>query len=141
GTGGSTSYHWSASNGASGDIAGTSVTLTGLAAGSYTVTVSAVNDGGKRSGDGTSGAAGVQAQTLPPAPASVAANVTRSEQAGAIAWSGPAVTGGPEVTSGMRYEVSLDGTGSPVNVASSTSYARSDLAAGSHTLFVRAVNK
>ncbi|MEV8253523.1 Ig-like domain-containing protein [Rhodoglobus sp. NPDC076762] len=140
GTGGTTTYYWSASNGQSGSTTGTSATTTAnLAAGNYTFTVYAQNSGGKRGPDGTSNAAQIQNQTVPARVTGISGNVTKSTTAGTIAWSWNASTGGAAVTDNLRYRWTLsDGS---TGTTASTSMTKSGLpAASKYTLTVEAYN-
>jgi predicted phage tail protein len=141
GTGGQTTYHWTASNGASGNTQGTTTgQITGLGAGSYTVEVYAQNTGGKSSTPATSNAGAITAQAAPPAPGQPSTSVNSGTAPGSITWSWGGVSASPGGTDHLSYEVSVNG-GAPVNVGSVTSYTRTGLAVGSYTLTVRAMNK
>lgn len=139
GTGGTTTYFWTASNGASGSTTGTSASITGLPAGSYSVQVYAQNTGGKSGPTGTSNAIQIQNQTVPSQVGTPSTNVTSSQQPGAITWSWPAISGPAQMTDNIVYEVTLSGVG-VVQTAAQTSYSRSGLNAGDYTISVRAIN-
>jgi hypothetical protein len=140
GTGGTTTYHWSASNGASGTTTGLSTGPIAVPAGSYTISVYAENDGHKTGPTGVSGAVDVVQQSAPGAPASISATVTDGDDPGAAKWTWSAATAATGGSANITYEVQYDGA-SPYSVGVSTSYSRSDLPAGTRTVRVRAVNK
>jgi hypothetical protein len=141
GTGGQTTYFWSASNGASGNTTGTTTgQITGLGQGNYTVEVYAQNDGGKASTTAVSNAGTITTQGPAPTPGQPSTNVTGPYVPGSITWSWGAVSATPGGSANITYEVSVNG-GAAVNVGTATSYSRSGLSVGSYTLTVRAVNK
>lgn len=141
GTGGATTYSWTASNGSSGTTAGTSTgPISGLAGGgSYTVSVTATNTGGKVSSMGTSNGGAIITQAVPPAPGTPSTNVTNATATGSITWTWPGVSAAPGGTANLTYEVSVNG-GGWTNVGAATSYSQS-YGAGDYTLQVRATNK
>jgi len=141
GTGGATTYSWTASNGSNGTTAGTSTgPISGLAGGaSYTVSVTATNTGGKVSSMGTSNGGAIVTQAVPPAPGTPSTNVTNATATGSITWTWPGVSAAPGGTANLTYEVSVNG-GGWTNVGAVTSYSQS-YGAGDYTLQVRATNK
>ena len=142
GTGGTTTYDWTASNGAAGSTTGLSTgPITGLAGGNYTVTVSAINTGGKRGADGTSAPVTITTQAAPPAPAITGASPANGTYSPAtVSWSWSAVTANPGGSANLSYEVSYNGGGWQ-NVGTATSYSLDSRGTGDHTLQVRATNK
>ncbi|NYF11330.1 hypothetical protein HDC94_002486 [Leifsonia sp. AK011] len=141
GTGGETTYYWTASNGVTGTTNGTSTGPIGnLGGGSYTVSVRAVNSGGKSSGDGTSNAGVITAQSPPDTPTITAANASGPYAGSSITWTWSAVTANPGGSANLSYDVRLNG-GGWTNVGSVTSYTWSNRPAGNYTLEVRGTNK
>uniref|UniRef100_UPI003988BE73 Ig-like domain-containing protein n=1 Tax=Conyzicola sp. TaxID=1969404 RepID=UPI003988BE73 len=133
--GGSTTYAWTASNGATGS--GNSATITSVPAGTnYTVTVTATNSGRKSSAPGTSAPVTVRDQ---PRAAAFSVNGTPSGRysPGTVTWSWGAATG--EAAEGITYYWSLNGGG--YTQTSSTGATSSNLGAGSHSITVIARNK
>lgn len=143
--GGTLTYNWELLRGGTsvrtGSTTGTSTgALSGLDAGNYSVRVTAVNSGGKSGASGVSPQPGtVTAQARPPAP-SVTATVTDGQAPGAIRWNWNAVNPSPGGSASLSYQVSTNNS-SWTSVGTNLSYTRSGLAQGSHTLYVRAVNK
>ncbi|MGV8882469.1 MAG: Ig-like domain-containing protein [Rhodoglobus sp.] len=139
GTGGQTTYYWQTSNGVTGSTPGTSASMNGLGAGSYSISVYAQNTGGKSGATGTSNAVDVQNQTVPSQVGTPSTTVTDGEQPGAISWSWTPITGSPQMTDNVVYEVTLSGVG-VVQTGAQTSYSRSGLNAGDYSITVRAIN-
>ncbi|QEE60940.1 tandem-95 repeat protein [Salinibacterium sp. dk2585] len=144
--GGSVNYRWqllrngSAEGRPWNDTAGTSTgSITGLAAGSYSVQVIATNSGGKSSQTGTSPAGTLTAQGLPPAPGGLGARVSDSVAPGSITWHWNAVSASPGGQANLSYEVNF-GNGW-TGVGTRTEYTRNNLSEGTYSLSVRAVNK
>lgn len=143
--GGSLTYYWELFRGSTsvrtGNTTGTSTGNLGNLddGGSYTVRVYAVNTGGKQGATGTSNAGTVTVQATPDVPPNVQANVTDNQAPGAITWTWGNATANPGGGANITYQVNY-GSGWVSNGAS-TSYSRSGLAQGTHTLQVRAVNK
>lgn len=141
GTGGTTTYFWTASNGASGNTTGTSTgQITGLAGGNYTVSVYAVNTGGKQGGTGTSAPATITTQGVPPQVPRPNTNVQDDTANGSIRWTWDAVTASPGGSANLTYQVRVNG-GGVIDNGASRSYDRGGLGAGNYSLEVRAVNK
>ena len=142
GTGGTTTYFWTATTGASGNTTGLSTgDIAVPTGGNYTVSVYAVNTGGKQGGTGTSGAVTITTQGVPAKPTitgSSPANGTYSPAT--VSWSWGAVTANPGGSANISYEVSYNG-GGWTSVSTSTSYTLNSRGTGNHTLAVRAVNK
>lgn len=145
--GGTVDYYWEllrngAPAGRSGNGTSTSTGQIGDLdqAGSYSVRVYAVNSGGIRGADGVSTAGTVTAQAQPPAPG-VTATVTDGQAPGAIRWNWNAVSASPGGSAALSYQVSTNGGGSWTSVGTALTFTRSNLAQGSYTLHVRAVNK
>lgn len=146
--GGSVTFHWqllrggSPVSGKSGTTTGTTTgAISGLAAGSYTLSVYAVNSGGKQGAAGVSPAIAITVQGTPGRP-SVSASVTSSYAPnGAIRWSWGAVTASPGGGANITYRVSTNGGSNWTDVGTALSYSRSSLGAGSYSLVVQAVNK
>ena len=133
--GGSTTYAWTASNGATGT--GRTATITGLTARSdYTVTVVATNTGRKSSLPGTSAAVVVRDQ---PKAAAFSVNGDRSKQFAPanISWNWGAATG--EAAEGITYLWSLNGGGYASTTA--TGATSSNLNPGNYSITVIARNK
>ena len=140
GTGGTTTYHWRASNGATGSTTGLSTgDIDGLGGGSYTVTVYAQNTGGKRSGDATSNAGVITNQGTPQQPGRPSTNVTDDTATGSIRWNWDPVTANPGGSANITYQVRVNGGGA-INVGTATQYSDT-FGAGDYSLEVRAVNK
>ncbi|MHA6694135.1 Ig-like domain-containing protein [Homoserinimonas sp. A520] len=102
--GGNVTYHWTTSSGKSGT--GRPVADNGLGAGNYTVTVWAVNTGGKESARATSAPVRIQNQTVPQAPTNVRGNAGSGTAPTTIswAWGQPANAGqGAAVTDNLQY--------------------------------------
>lgn len=136
--GGSTTYAWRTSTGVSGT--GRSATISGLAAGSYTITVTATNTGGKSSPAGTASVT-VESQTVPGA-VTVSGNVTDSQAPGAISWSWSQPSNasqGGRVTDNLQYRWQLNG-GAWSSWSASRSTSNSGLSQGSYSLTVQARN-
>jgi len=132
--GGSISYAWTASNGATGT--GRTATITGVPAGQYTVSVVATNTGRKSSAPGVSAAAGIRDQ--PKAAAfSVSGTGSGPYAPGRITWSWGAASG--EAAEGITYLWSLNGGGYTSTTA--TGATSSNLGAGSYSITVIARNK
>lgn len=109
--GGSTTYAWSASTGATGT--GRSATLSGLPGGTHTISVVATNTGGKSSTAGTSSVT-VQNQTVPAAPQNVRGTRGKAEGPTTISWSwgAPGNAGqGAIVTDNLQYRYRVNGGG------------------------------
>jgi hypothetical protein len=139
GTGGTTSYHWSVSAGPSGMTTGLTTGPISVAAGSYTVTVYAANDGGRSGSSGSSSAVVVTQQTALPVPGAPATTVTNNAEWGAITWTWSPAVASSGGSANVGYEVSLNG--GAATAVSGTSYSVSGLAAGDYRLRVRASNK
>ena len=141
GTGGTTTYYWSASNGASGNTTGTSTPdITGLAAGSYTVQVFARNDA-YQGAAGTSNGVAITQQGIPATPTITGASPANGTYSpSTVSWSWTAVTANPGGSANIQYEVSYNGGGWS-GVGTATSYSLGNRGTGDHTLQVRAVNK
>ena len=140
GTGGTTTYFWTASNGATGNTAGTSTgPIGGLGGGSYTVSVYARNTGGKTSGTGNSNAGVITTQGSPGTPGAPAINVTDNTSTGSITWTWSGVTASPGGSANMSYEISVNG-GGWINVGAGTSYS-GNYGSGNYSAVVRGVNK
>lgn len=109
--GGQVTYHWTTSSGKSGT--GRPAADNGLGAGNYTITVWAVNTGGKESARGTSAPVRIQNQTVPGAPTAV------SGSGGGTApttiswtWGAPSNAGeGAAVTDNLQYRHRVNGGG------------------------------
>ncbi len=142
GTGGTTQYFWSASNGATGNTTGTSTPqITGLGGGNYTVSVYAVNTGGKQGGTGTSNGVTITTQGVPATPTITGTSPASGTPATqTVSWSWGSVTANPGGSANLTYEVSYNGGGWQ-NVGTATSYSLGSRGEGSHTLQVRATNK
>ena len=143
GTGGTTTYFWTASNGASGNTTGTSTgNIINLAGGNYTVEVYAQNPAGYRSPQTIrSNSVTITTQGVPPAPTITGTSPGNGTNAPAtVTWSWNAVTASPGGSANLRYEVSYN-SGGWVDVGTATSYSLANRPVGSHTLQVRAVNK
>jgi predicted phage tail protein len=110
--------------------------VTSLQAGNYSISVTAVNAGGKSSSAGTSGGVQIDSQIAPGQVGQPATNVTNPTYPGSITWSWAAIGGGAVVTDNLRYELTGAGSGS----VPGTSYSRSGLGVGSYSLQVRACN-
>ena len=133
--GGSTTYAWQASTGATGT--GHTATLTGLGEGNHTISVVATNTGGKSSAAGTGQAANVRDQPAP-ADTGVPAGTASGERAGAtLAWTWAATVG--EASEGIRYYWSLNGGGLRESATASASVT--GVAAGTYSISVYAQNK
>lgn len=105
GTGGSTSYDWTTSNGEKGSTTGRTASISGAGAGNYTITVVARNSGGKTSQSGsTSDATRVENQPPPDKVASASGNGP-AVGPGTVRWSW---TGVPD-TGGLVYYWSVNG--------------------------------
>jgi hypothetical protein len=140
GTGGTTHYSWTLSpGGATGTTDGLSASVAGLGAGSYTISVTASNDGGKVSGAGTSNAVSITTQGVPPAPGAPSTNVTDGTATGSITWTWGGVTASPGGTANLTYQISVNG-GGWIDVGAATSYSGS-YGAGDYTARVQATNK
>jgi len=133
--GGSTTYAWKASNGASGT--GKSATITGVGAGNYTVSVVATNTGGKSSAAGVSAPVGVRDQPAPANPGKPNGVVTSDRSPGSITWNWAATTG--EAAEGVTYSWRLNGGGA--TAATSNGASSTGLGAGSYSITVVAKNK
>jgi hypothetical protein len=142
GTGGTTTYDWTASNGASGSTTGLTTGPIAIATGgTYTVTVSAINTGGKRGPNGTSNGVVITNQGTPGTPtisSATPANGTYSPAT--VTWSWGAVTASPGGSANLTYEVSYNGGGWQ-SVSTDTSYSMGSRGTGDHSLAVRALNK
>ena len=140
GTGGTTTYFWTATNGASGNTQGTSTGAIAIASGgNYTISVYAQNSGGKASGTGVSNSVAVQDQAAPPQVGTPATNVQNATATGTIQWTWGAVTASPGGSANLTYEVRVNG-GTVVSVGTATSHTQ-NFPAGSYSLEARAVNK
>ena len=141
GTGGTTTYTWVLSNGANGATTGTSVDITGVPAGDYTIGVYATNPGGKQGATGTSSPpVNVRNQPAPTAPQNL------STPAGGQAprnitwnWTAPAnAANGGEASEGLRYYWAASNGASGNGTA--TSATINNVGAGTYTLSVYATN-
>ena len=112
----------------------TAATLTGLAVGDRSFTVRAVNKWG--AGEGSAVAIG-SAEALPGAPTLTGGSSTAPGQV-ELTWSAPASTGGTAITG---YEIVEGGTVVAAPAGPSTTASVTGLAAGNHSLTVRAVNR
>ena len=140
GTGGTTTYFWTATNGASGNTVGTSTGGIAIAAGgNYTISVYAQNTGGKASGTAVSNSVAVPNQAAPPQVGQPSTNVTNPTATGTIQWTWGAVTASPGGSANLTYEVRVNG-GGVVSVGGATSHTQ-NFGPGSYSLEVRAVNK
>jgi hypothetical protein len=138
--GGNVTYHWTTSSGKSGT--GRPVADNGLGAGSYTITVWAVNTGGKESTRATSAPVRIQNQTVPQAPTNV-----RGSGGGtgpttiSWNWGQPANAGqGAAVTDNLQYRHRVNGggwSGWSGNMSASTSVGTGG---GTFTIEVQAQN-
>lgn len=111
--GGDTTYHWSVNGGAVTSGTATSATISGVGAGTYTLSVYATNTGGKQGSSGTS-AAQVENQTVPTAPRNVSGSRRSATGPTTIDWSWgtPANAGlGAEVTANLQYRHRVNGGG------------------------------
>jgi large repetitive protein len=141
GTGGTTTYFWKVNGGASGSTTGTSTGNQTLNGGNYTVTVYAINDGGKRSPDGTSTPATLTTQAAPDRPTINGKSPADGTFADAtVRWDWAPVTANPGGAAGLTYQVSYNGGGWQ-GVGTATSFSLDNRGAGNHTLQVRATNK
>ncbi|WP_141879781.1 Ig-like domain-containing protein [Homoserinimonas aerilata] len=125
GTGGQTTYTWEASNGATGSgVDLTSATISGLGAGSYTVSVYATNSGGKSGPKTASSATTVKDQPKPTAPASVS---TPGGATGATtltwSWTPPSNATADAAGDGMEYVYRINGGTATVTKNTSASLA------------------
>jgi len=140
--GGTVTYQWRI-NGGGWNATGATQTgqQTGLAAGSYTVQVQAINSGGKTSAVGSSTAGVITNQGKPATPTITGkspADGTYSPST--VSWSWGAVTANPGGSANLTYEVRYNGGGWS-GVGTDTSYSIGSRGTGTHTLEVRAVNK
>ncbi|MEO7122180.1 MAG: Ig-like domain-containing protein, partial [Lacisediminihabitans sp.] len=142
--GGSTTYYWSVTGGQNGTTTGTSTPqITGLAAGTYTFTVYAKNSaatGGKQGANGTASAV-IQNQTKPGAvgtPSGSPTNASSYGGNGSIYWTWPAMGGGEDVTTNLKYTWNL--TSGQSGTTTNTSVTTSGLPAGTYRLTVTAAN-
>jgi hypothetical protein len=133
--GGSTSYAWRASNGATGT--GRTATINGVGAGTYTVEVTATNSGRKSSAPGTSAPASVRNQPVPGAPGGPSGSRSGQYAPASIDWSWGAITG--EAGEGVTYHWSVNGGGT--TSTTSTGARSNNLGPGDYTLTVFARNK
>ncbi|MEY2848528.1 MAG: hypothetical protein RI885_1193 [Actinomycetota bacterium] len=135
GTGGSTSYEWRTSNGQTGSGGGTSATISGAGAGSYTIAVTAVNTGGKRSPSAsTSDPTQVQNQPVPDRPGAPNGNRSDRFAPASITWNWQGVAD----TGGLQYVIEMsNGQSRTVNGTSATF---TGLGAGDYTAVVTARN-
>jgi hypothetical protein len=133
--GGTTTYAWRASNGATGT--GKTATISGVPEGSYTVSVVATNTGGKSSAPGVSAGVGVRTQPAPANPGQPNGVVTVERSPGTITWNWAATTG--EAAEGVTYSWSLNGGGA--TTTTSAGATSSGLGAGSYSITVVAKNK
>lgn len=133
-TGGSTSYDWVASNGASGQTGGTTASISGVPAGSYTITVTATNSGGKSSQSGsTSNPTTVQNQPVPTAAGTPSGSASGFAPATITwNWSGVADTGA------LVYIIKMSNGQSKTVTGTSASFT--SLPAGSYTATVTTRN-
>ena len=147
--GGTVHYEWqlyrggSAVSGKSGSTTTTSTgTISGLGAGSYTVRVTAVNSGNKRSTEATSTAGSVTLQTVPNAPGGLTPTVLDGDAPdGRVRWNWNATTASTGGAANLSYQVSFN-NGSWQDVGTALSWTTAaNLGQGSHSLRVRAVNK
>src|SRR5690554_1132257 len=109
--GGQVTYHWTTSSGKSGT--GRPAADNGLGAGNYTITVWAVNTGGKESARATSSPVRIQNQTKPGAPTGVSGSGGGTAPT-SISWSWglPSNSGeGAAVTDNLQYRYRTDGGG------------------------------
>jgi hypothetical protein len=140
GTGGTTTYYWSSTSGASGNTTGTSTgNINGLNGGNYTVTVYARNTA-YQGPSTTSNSVTITQQATPPQVGRPSTNVTDGSASGEIRWNWGGVTANPGGSANLSYEVRVNG-GGVTNVGTDTQYTRGGLGAGGYSLEVRAVNK
>ena len=146
--GGSVTFHWqllrggSPVSGKSGTTTGTTTgSISGLAAGSYTLSVYAVNSGGKQGAAGGSTAVAITKQGAPAKPTVTATVTSTYAPNGAIKWTWGAVTASPGGSANISYRVSTNGGTSWTDVGTDLSFTRSSLAQGEYSLIVQAVNK
>ncbi len=140
GTGGTTTYFWTSSNGFSGSTEG--LTTGGIlldSPGEVRVTVYAQNTGGKRGPDGVSNPVQARSQSLPPQVGQPVTNVTDSVATGTIQWTWGAVVAADGGSDHLTYGVQVSG-GSYYNTGSATSFTQ-NFSAGDYTIMVRAENK
>lgn len=135
GTGGSTTYDWVTSNNQSGSTGGLSASISGAPAGSYTITVTAVNSGGKRSPNGSTSAP-TQVQNQPVPTQAGTPNGQRSKQyaPASITWT----WGGVEDTGGLQYVIQMSNGQS--RTVTGTSATFTGLGADTYTAVVTARN-
>ena len=147
--GGSVHYEWqlyrggSAVSGKSGSTTATSTgAITGLGAGTYTVRVTAVNSGSKRSAEAASTSGTVTMQSTPATPGGLSANKLDGDAPnGRIRWSWNASSAATGGTANLSYEVNFNGNGWS-NVGTDRTYTTAaNLGQGNYTFKVRAVNK
>ncbi|PZQ90807.1 MAG: hypothetical protein DI534_06370 [Leifsonia xyli] len=147
--GGTVRYEWQLYRGGSavsGKSGTTTVTntgaITGLDAGTYTVRVTAVNSGNKRSAEAASTPGTITLQSVPTAPSGLTANTLDGDAPnGRINWTWNATSAPTGGTANLSYEVSFNGGGWQ-NVGTALSYGTAaNLGQGSYSLSVRAVNK
>jgi hypothetical protein len=142
GTGGTTTYYWTATTGATGNTTGLSTGAINVpTGGNYSVSVYAVNTGGKQGATGTSGSVTITNQGIPGTPTITGSSPGSGSPAPqTVSWSWSAVTASPGGSANLQYEVSYNGGGWQ-NVGTATSYSLGGRGQGDHTLQVRAVNK
>jgi hypothetical protein len=142
GTGGTTTYFWSATNGSTGNTTGTSTgPITGLADGSYRISVYAVNDGGRQGATGTSAPGEITEQGKPATPTITSSSpASGTYSPSTVTWTWNTVTANPGGSANIRYEVRYNGGGWEDKLTS-TSHSIGNRGTGNHTLEVRAVNK
>jgi len=149
GTGGTTTYFYEWSNGASGSTAGTSVDLLNLSQGSYSIRVYAANSaasGGPNtnysSNWGSSNAVQITNQGAPGTPqVSVASPGNGAQAPQTVRWTWNAVSANPGGTANLAYEVRFNGGGWQAPNAGANAHEVRAGGAGRYTLEVRAVNK
>jgi len=141
--GGSVEYDWRLDGGSWTHTTGTSTGNLTVQGGTHTIEVRAVNSGGKYSTpNGTATSANIQTMAKPPTPGNLRITAGNGATSPAtMTWEWNTVTASPGGTTGLRYEVSINGGSSWVDRGTATSYSRSGLGAGTYTLRVRAVNK
>jgi len=133
--GGSTTYAWTASNGATGT--GKTATITGVGANTYTVSVVATNTGGKSSAAGKSADVAVRNQPAPANPGKPNGVITADRSPGSITWNWAGTTG--EAAEGVTYSWSLNGGGATSTTSAGAS--STGLGAGTYSITVVAKNK
>ncbi len=133
-TGGSTTYEWSTSNGRAGSGAGQTASISGAAAGNYTITVVAVNSGGKRSQVGSTSAPTTVENQPRPNQAGAPSGSASGNAPATITWNWAGVAD----TGGLRYLIEMSNGQSKTVTATSASFG--GLGGGNYTATVTAIN-